>query len=159
MKSVQSSFAATVRMNPENRFSNLVQVRLLLEPEIAALAAVWANQEDIARMRHAVNQMEKALADNNGMECFISADFSFHLAIAESTGNNLIPLIIAPVVNLMRDFQRFHLLNVKGGDLRSQSNHKKIFKAIKDHDPEATRKLMYAHITQVRNDIQESKLL
>ena len=31
------------------------------------------------------------------------ADFAFHMAMAESTGNRLIDLIMAPVVNLMRD--------------------------------------------------------
>lgn len=155
-KSVQSSFDATVRMNPEDSFSNLIQVRLILEPEIAALAAASASPEDIATMRQAVSQMDKALADNKNVEDFLRGDFSFHLAMAESTGNNLIHLIIAPVVNLMRDVQTYHLLHVDGGKRRSQENHRKIMEAIQNRDPEAARKHMYAHITQVREDIQEA---
>jgi GntR family transcriptional repressor for pyruvate dehydrogenase complex len=154
-KSVQSSFDATVRMQPEERFSNLIQVRLILEPEIAALAAKSASDEDIERMRQAVNQMESALENQNNVEEFIRGDFSFHMAMAESTGNNLIRLIIAPVVNLMRDSQRYHLSNVEGGDRKSQRNHKKIMQAIENHDAEAARKHMHAHIAQVRDDIQK----
>jgi DNA-binding FadR family transcriptional regulator len=155
-KSVQSSFDATVRMNPEDSFSNLIQVRMILEPEIAALAAVSASPQDIARMRQAVNKMEKALADNNNVEEFLEGDFSFHMAMAESTGNDLIHLIIAPVVSLMRDVQTYHLRHVDGGKRRSQENHRKIMEAIQNRDPQAARKHMYTHINQVRDDIQEA---
>lgn len=155
-KSVQSSFDAAVRMKPADRFRNLIQVRLILEPEIAALAAESASLEDLARMRQAINQMEKALAENNNIEDFIQGDFSFHMAMAESTGNDLIRLIIAPVVNLMRDFQRYHLLHVEGGNRRSQDNHRKIMESIQNRNPEAARNYMYAHILQVREDIQNT---
>jgi GntR family transcriptional repressor for pyruvate dehydrogenase complex len=153
-KSVESSFDAVVRMTPENGFSNLIQVRLILEPEIAALSAERANKEDITKMRQAVKQMEESLADHNGIDEFLKGDFSFHMAMAESTGNNLILMIIAPVVNLMRDSQRYHLLNVAGGNQRSQHNHKKIMEAIENHNPEDARRRMRAHIIQVRDDIQ-----
>ena len=155
-KSVQSSFDAAVRMKPEDRFRNLIQVRLILEPEIAALAAVSASQEDIARMRKAVNQMEKVLGEKHNVEAFLIGDFSFHMALAESTGNDLIRMIIAPVVNLMRDSQIYHLSNVQRGDQRSQRNHKNIMESIEKHHPEDARKYMRAHIIQVREDIQRA---
>jgi GntR family transcriptional repressor for pyruvate dehydrogenase complex len=155
-KSVQSSFDVAVRMKPEDGFNNLIQVRLILEPEIAALAAEKASQDDIARMRRSVKQMEKALEDNNDVDAFIIGDFSFHLAIAESTGNSLIRMIIAPVVNLMRDFQIYHLKSVEGGSQKSQGNHKKIMEAIEKHDPGAARKFMRSHIIQVRDDIRNT---
>ena len=155
-KSVESSFDVTVRLKPEEKFSNLIQVSLILEPEIAALSAISASSADIALMRQAVDQMEKALAENNSIDAFLEGDFAFHMAMAESTGNNLIRLIIAPVVNLMRDIQRYHLSYVEGGNQRSQHNHKRVMDAIERHDPDAARLSMYAHIIQVRDDIQNS---
>jgi len=155
-KSVQSSFDAAVRMKPEDRFSNLIQVRLILEPEIAALAAVSASQENIAKMRQALNQMKKALKDNNNVDSFLEGDFAFHMAIAESTGNNLIRIIMAPVVNLLRNIQQYHLSHVESGNQRSQGFHNKVMEAIERHDPKAARSSMYEHIIQVRDDIKDT---
>lgn len=155
-KGVESSFGVAVRMKPEERFNNLIQVRLILEPEIAALAATSASLEEIAHMRKAVARMEKALRENDNLDAFLKADFNFHMAMAKSTGNDLIPLIIAPVVNLMRDIQRYHLSSVIGGNQRSQRNHNRIMEAIERHDPGAARSSMYEHIIQVRDDIQNT---
>jgi DNA-binding FadR family transcriptional regulator len=152
-KGVENSFDVAVRMKPDERFSNLIQVRMILEPEIAALAAVKASQDEIARMRQAVCQMDEAVI-NADVDTFLKADFAFHMAMAESTGNRLIHLIMAPVVNLMRDVQKYHLSNVVQGNQRSQRNHKRIMKGIERHDPDHARLCMYEHIVQVRDDIQ-----
>lgn len=154
-KGVENSFDVAIRMKPDERFSNLIQVRLILEPEIAALAAISSTEEDISRMRHAVTQMEQALIDEN-LDGFLKGDFAFHMAIAESSGNHLIHLIMSPVVNLMRDIQRYHLSYVAGGNEHSQQNHKRIMDGIERHDPAATRLCMYEHIIQVRDEIQNA---
>jgi DNA-binding FadR family transcriptional regulator len=91
---------------------------------------------------------------NADVDTFLKADFAFHMAMAESTGNRLIHLIMAPVVNLMRDVQKYHLSNVVQGNQRSQRNHKRIMKGIERHDPDHARLCMYEHIVQVRDDIQ-----
>lgn len=156
-KSVQSSFDAAVRMKPEDRFNNLIQIRLILEPEIAALAAVSASQEDIAKMHQAVNKMEEALRDNKNVNAFLEGDFAFHMVIAESTGNDLVRIIIAPVVRLLRNVQQYHLSHVESGNQRSQSFHNKVMEAIERHDPKVARLSMYEHIIQVRDDIQNAK--
>jgi GntR family transcriptional repressor for pyruvate dehydrogenase complex len=156
-KSVESSFDVAVRMKPEEKFKNLIQVRLILEPEIAALSAISASPEDIARMRQAVDKMEKALVEKNSMDDFLEGDFAFHMAISESTGNILIRLIIAPLVNLMHDVQKYLLYYVEGGNQRSQHNHQRVMQAIESRNPDAARLCMYEHIIQVRDDIQNSK--
>jgi DNA-binding GntR family transcriptional regulator len=61
---------------------------------------------------------------------------------------------MAPVVNLMRDVQRYHLSTVAGGNEHSQQNHKRIMDGIERHDPKAAHLSMREHILQVRDDIQ-----
>jgi DNA-binding FadR family transcriptional regulator len=151
-KSVQSSFDATVRMNPDDSFDKLLQVRLLLEPEIAALAAVNASEEDIEVMRNAVSEMEDALERGDEITAFLKGDFTFHMAIAGSTKNKLIQLILEPVVNLLHDFEAHHSSHVEGR--RSQRNHKKILRAIEEHDPHAARENAHAHFVQVCEDFK-----
>jgi DNA-binding FadR family transcriptional regulator len=157
-KGVEHSFDVAVRMKPDERFSNLIQVRLLLEPEIAALAATSCTEDDITRMRQAIIQMETALREDN-TDAFLQGDFAFHMAIAESTDNELIHLIMAPVVNLMRNIQRYHLSYVVRGNERSQRNHKRIMQGIEGRDPQAARLCMREHIMQVRDDIENAAAL
>lgn len=157
-KGIENSMNIAAHMNPDSWLSNLIDIRLTIEPENAALAAVNANQEDISRMKHAINKMEKALTSKDNKDTFLEGDFSFHMAIVEATGNNLMRVIIYPVVNLMRDFQRYHLYQVPRGSQRAQSHHRKIMDAIERHDPKAALTSMYEHIIQVRDDIQNVKV-
>lgn len=129
---------------------------MILEPEIAALAAVRANEEEIARMQQAVGKMEDAIRNIVDIDEFLRGDFAFHMAMADSSGNPLIPMILSPVVKLMRDAQKYHLYLVKGGNQRSQHNHRLILASIEKHDPEAARFHMHEHILQVRTDIEQA---
>lgn len=157
MKGVQFSFDTAMRMQPEDRFGYLIEVRLILEPEIAALAALRASDEEITRMKQAVSLMDKALMVDNNIDEFLKGDFTFHMTMAESTGNPLIHLILNPVVSLLRDVQEFHLLHVKGGNQKSQHHHRLIMNAIERHDPSAARLQMHNHIIQLRTDIEKQK--
>ncbi|TMB81190.1 MAG: FadR family transcriptional regulator, partial [Chloroflexi bacterium] len=56
---------------------NLVEVREILETEIAALAAARVTEKEIAAMREAVEVMDESLNDANA---FIAADNNFHEA-------------------------------------------------------------------------------
>ena len=58
----------------------------MLEPELAYIAASTANEEDIERIKHAYDGMEKATT----VEEFIEPDIQFHLAIAKATHNDLL---------------------------------------------------------------------
>jgi len=57
--------------------AHLVEIREILEPEIAALAAARADDQDLATMREAVSVMDSARHDP---EAFIEADLDFHLS-------------------------------------------------------------------------------
>lgn len=139
-------------LKDENGFSNLVEVREILEPEIAALAATRVTEENIAAMREAVEIMDTAL-DN--VEIFVEADLDFHLALAEATQNPVIPSLVDSIVDLLRE-QRKRSGNVEGGLERGQYHHKKILEAIIQHDPLASRQAMQDHLLQVRTDSNAS---
>lgn len=155
-RGVGASFDVIVRMNPDLGFEHLIEVRELLEPGIAALAAVRASDEQIQAMRAAVDQMELAMNNPALKDEFLIGDYNFHTLMAQATGNPLVPSILQPVVTLMRDQQKYHLYRVKGGYLKSQSHHRQIMEAIANHDPDAARQAMLDHISQVRADVQSS---
>lgn len=140
--------------------AHLAEVREILEPEIAAMAATRADEEHIASLREAVSVMDNAKRDP---DAFIEADLDFHLALAEAASNPLILSLIDSIVGLLRD-QRMRIFRVEGGPERGQYHHKRILEAIEHRDPQGAREAMHAHLRQVREDsrtenLQNSRLI
>ena len=130
----------------------LTEVREMMEPEIAALAADRAEGEDLAAMRESVEVMDSARRDP---EAFIEADLDFHLALAEAAANPIILSLIDSIVGLLRE-QRMGIFQVEGGPERGQYHHKKILEAIEHRDAGGAREAMKAHMRQVREDSRKA---
>jgi GntR family transcriptional repressor for pyruvate dehydrogenase complex len=126
----------------------LVEFREIVEPEIAALAAVRADKEALASMREVFLTMKNAMQDS---VTYIEADLDFHLELAEAAGNPLILSLIDSIVGALRD-QRTHTFFVKDGPTRGQFHHERILNAVERHNPDAAREAMHAHMRQVRED-------
>ena len=149
-KVVRHSFDMLVRGSNETGIRDLIEVREILEPEIAALAAVRAGSEDIESMEEAVRAMDMAMDDP---ETFIEADLDFHLALAQGSNNVLIPALIDTLVELLREHRK-RAASVEGGMSRGQPYHKIILDAIKNNDANAARDSMRGHLEQVRKEIE-----
>jgi GntR family transcriptional regulator, transcriptional repressor for pyruvate dehydrogenase complex len=133
---------------------DLAEVREILEPEIAALAASRANEENFAAMREAIAVMDEARGD---ADAFIEADLDFHLALAEAAANPLILSLIDSIVGLLRE-QRIGIFHVDGGPERGQSHHKRILEAVERGDSPGARDAMRAHLRQVRSDSRNTSI-
>ena len=153
-KNVQSSFQVAVQQTPEYGFQHLIEMRQILEPEIAALVAVRATTEDMAALEQSCQQMEDSMQIGDNYDSFLEGDFKFHMKMAESIGNPIVQIIMSPLVTLMRDTQKTHLDTVKGGNRKSQINHKLIMDALRKRNPDEARKCMLQHIIQVRTDVE-----
>jgi GntR family transcriptional repressor for pyruvate dehydrogenase complex len=131
---------------------NLVEVREILETEIAALAAARATEDEIAAMREAIRVMDLSLSD---ADAYIAADNQFHRALAKATQNSLILILIDSIVNPLSE-QRKHIFAVEGGPERGQFHHRRILESIIRRNPENARAAMHAHLQQVREDVRAS---
>jgi len=129
---------------------NLVEVREILESEIAALAAARATVEEIAAMQEAVRVMDESL---NDADAYIVADNRFHQALAKATQNTLILILIDSIVNPLSE-QRKQIFEVKGGPERGQFHHRRILESVIQRDPGAARAAMREHLRQVRDDVK-----
>ena len=151
-QAARQSFDLMIKIGQQEGAPHLAELRLILEPGIAALAAVRAKEEDIAAMRDAVAVMDRAQDDP---EAYIEADLDFHLALAETVANPLILSLIDSIVGLLRE-QRIKIFNVEGGPQRGQIHHKRILEAMERRDAEMARTAMRAHLEQVREDSKAS---
>lgn len=133
-----------------NRF--LLELREILEPEIAAMAAARATKENLETLREAVEAMDRSMADVSG---YVEADLDFHLSLAQSAQNPIILSLLDSLISELRE-QRFRSANVEGALHRGQPNHKAVLAAIEQGDAEKARRAMLKHMKQARADIEEA---
>jgi DNA-binding FadR family transcriptional regulator len=141
-----------IRIGQPEGSSYLAEVREILEPEIAALAAARADDQALASMREPIAVMDESRKDS---DAFIEADLDFHLALAEAAANPLILSLIDSIVGLLRE-QRMRIFLTEGGPERGQYHHRRILEAVEHRDPSGAREAMKAHLRQVREDSQNS---
>jgi len=128
----------------------LFEVRRILESETAALAAERREPEHLVRMAAAIEEMEKGL-DNE--QSYIAADLSFHLIIAEASGNRLASHLMHAIRGQMQEALGTAFL-VPGGPQRSVFQHREILEAIEARRPDEARLVMHAHIQRVEHELQ-----
>ena len=150
--SIRNTLDRMIRNGPLEGTVHLAEMREILEPEIAFLAAKRADQETISAMQESISVMDAARRDP---EAFIEGDLDFHLALAEAAGNPLILSLIDSIVGLLRE-QRMRTYYTEGGPERGQYHHKRILEAIEHRDPQGARDAMRAHLRQVRADSSEA---
>jgi GntR family transcriptional regulator, transcriptional repressor for pyruvate dehydrogenase complex len=145
---VRQSINLMMRIDQADGSAYLAEVRQILEPEIAAMAATRIQEPQLALMREAFSVMGRALKDP---DAYIEADLDFHLALAEAVENPLILSLLDSIVGLLRE-QRMKIFFEEGGPERGQYHHARILAAIENRDVEASRAAMRDHLQQVRED-------
>ncbi len=126
----------------ESDFKSLVETRILLELKTVRLAATRRTDEDLERMKAALDAYnEKAL---NGKDA-VQEDLLFHLAIAKASGNstiNTLMLIITP--EIITNFEKYHVCDENQAQ-KGMKEHMEIYKAIEEQNPQLAKQKMKEH--------------
>ncbi len=77
---------------------NVIRARQIIEPPIAAEAALHRTSEDIDRLEQDFRELKDC---ESGSGDLTALDMAFHLHIAEASGNPILPLLIQPIHALM----------------------------------------------------------
>lgn len=123
---------------------DLVNVRLLLEPGIAEMAAQNATDEDVERIRRLCDRVESRIHTGDH---YIEDDIAFHTCIAESSKNLVVEQLI-PII----DTAVMMFVNVTHKKLTEETilTHRMITDAIAAHDPIGARNAMVMHLNYNR---------
>jgi GntR family transcriptional repressor for pyruvate dehydrogenase complex len=135
----------------------LLEVRKILEVEIAALAAARATEEDIEDMRIALHSMVDEV--NNG-EVGDKADAAFHFAVLKAAHNPTLIKLMSAVSDLMTStfhFSRQKIFMEGNMPMVLYDAHNSIFEAIVKKKPQQARKLMGKHLTMVEESLVQLK--
>ena len=125
-------------------FKSLVETRILLELKTARLAALRRTEDDLNKMKDALEAYTKKVQDG---EDAVQEDLLFHLAIAKASGNstmNTFMLIITP--EIITNFEKHHVCD-KSLAAQGIEEHIEIYNAIKDQNPKLAKQKMKEHFS------------
>jgi GntR family transcriptional repressor for pyruvate dehydrogenase complex len=128
-----------------------VECRRILEVEAAALAADRASDDDVERMRDALDRMEettKRPTNRATEELFHEADIAFHQALIRATGNRALGSLTDSIHSALLA-ARYPLARPQYRLERALPEHRRILDAVASGDAEEARSAMAAHLETV----------
>lgn len=132
--------------------ADLLQIRELIEPAIAAYAARHATPEQIRNILDLCQKVEDKI---HRKEDHLPDDILFHTAIARSSGNQVVGTLI-PIINRSVDV----FCNLTGRILREETiaTHREVADAIARRDPKGAHDGMYLHLLYNRRALKAADL-
>lgn len=129
--------------------SNLLEVREIIEPEVAAQAAKDATEQQVNRMESALAKMIRDI-DQGGPG--VEGALKFHHEIIKSIKNDILSNLMDSIMTMIE--RSTHItLNLPNRPRISYQEHLEILNAIREHDEEKARCAMRAHLREVRNKL------
>lgn len=126
----------------------IFQFRQLLEPQVAALAAVAATGAQIAALRALVERQAATRSD----KALNEIDTRFHTLIAEATGNSILGDMTAQITRGLREIRAEHRIDDLRRDLSLQG-HRVLIDALARRDADGAQAAMRDHIAGIGNMI------
>ncbi len=129
------------------------ELRLMIDPRAAAYAARKATPEDVKTLEGLCEEFS-LLANQAPTEMLIKIDERFHAAIAKSTKNKTLTVLMN---TMTRDLSEGWIssLHVPHRIRKTVKEHRQIVEAIKMHQAEAAERHMVAHLTNALEEIKQ----
>lgn len=141
----------------ETSFLDVLELRIALETEAAALAAKRANNQDIRAIESALKAEESALL--LGTQA-IQEDINFHNQISQATHNQAICKVMYTIRELMNcsfKEQRDRTWDNPGRVELIKNEHRDIFKHIINQDSVLARDAMRYHLERVKSEMSRDE--
>lgn len=137
----------------DETLASLFELRRMVEPEAAALAAVRRSEDDLQAMASALKGMARhGLESKAGRE----ADQAFHAALLRATGNAFVTSLIAGVgaaVTWTTFYKGTHSRHLRD----SLPDHQRVYDALASRDPAAARAAMTELVDLALRDTTDAR--
>ncbi|MCX4552571.1 GntR family transcriptional regulator [Streptomyces sp. NBC_01387] len=140
-----AGYRATELLSPQG-LEELFEMRLLLEPRAAALAAANADDEQLDCIESLVEEMRDRPGSGERYAVyreFAAGDQRFHDAIARAAGR---PLLADAVMRLHSHLHIFRLSSIPGAAALTLAEHDRILRAVLRRSPERAAEAMTEHL-------------
>jgi DNA-binding FadR family transcriptional regulator len=146
---VESSFAPrSVILTEKDDQMELFEMRRMIEPDLAYLAAERATEEEIAMMEKVLSLRRN---DRPG-DYETDVDRNFHYIMARAARNKALLRITDNIIDLLAE-SRDQYLQVEGRPQKSILRHREVLEAIRARDPERAEKCMLEHLVDIETSL------
>ncbi|WP_353854533.1 FadR/GntR family transcriptional regulator [Bacillus sp. Bos-x628] len=130
--------------------AQLLEVRSMIETGVVKKAALLRTDDDLDRLREALEQMKQAEVQQEIGE---KADLAFHHALARASQNDLLKALMNQVstllVEAMRETRKVVLFSQQVSIRQLYKDHEKIYQAVIAKQPDEAEKAMMTHLENV----------
>lgn len=125
--------------------ADLFDMRKILEPPLARVAALRATNEDIEALEKI---LDKQAARVRAAEIAIDEDTAFHYRLATVSKNRVIPRVMDVIMDLLLGSRARSLQGARRSE-KSLEGHRRIVEAIKQGDAAAAEAAMHRHLSEI----------
>ena len=143
---------AAAILRGRRELAEVLEVRELIEPGIARLAATRATAEHSAELETLLERQRECILQGRS---FVDEDTAFHYTLARAADNHILLRLHNVILDLLRESRQSYL-HVPDRPQMSLRGHEAILSAIKTQDAEAAYAASLAHISEVRDGILRS---
>ena len=136
---------ASVLSQKRHLVAELIDVRRMIEPALAARAARNATPEEVARLEDVLRRQQVKMRRG---EPGIEEDSEFHYAIAVAARNTVVLRVLDVLMDLLRE-SRARSLQVPGRLERSFAGHQRVLRAIKRRDAAGAERAVRQHLMEI----------
>jgi GntR family transcriptional repressor for pyruvate dehydrogenase complex len=127
-----------------------MEVRRILEPESAALAAKRASEQSLREIERTTELMDEGIRRNQSV---VEYDSAFHVAIARATANQMLIELVGALNETLRPSREVSFRPTEAS-VAALDDHRAILSAIRAGDARAARKAMRSHLDHVEQLIR-----
>ena len=140
---------SSVLVRKSKLVAELLDVRKIIEPGIAARAAGKASPEQISKMEEILRRQGRKLERG---ESAIEEDSEFHYYLALAANNSVVLRVLDVLMDLLQK-SREQSLQLKGRPAKSLAGHRRIVAAIKRKDAAGAESAMRQHLEEIETII------
>ena len=144
LESMVALLASTLTSGSDT-LKHIFEMRHMLEPQIAALAAQRANKQEVAELESILEEQVREISTGG---TGVDSDTAFHFAMASATHNSALVKVVSAVEDILRR-SRDQSLQEPGRPQRSLASHREILSMIHSGDAAGARRAMEYHLTTV----------
>lgn len=151
-KNIQHEFVmnslAGVVIQQENKIQDIIEFRMMIEPQIASLASQNATEGDLLYLEEILHRQNNA---KDSIES-TSWDSEYHLGLARATGNMVLLNLILKMNDIIYIYRESIYQSTERSN-RSYFGHLKILEAIRSGNPERSAETMREHLKEIGEEI------
>jgi len=138
-------FLAGAVSREKAKLAEIFQFRRMIEPQIAFLAALNADSDDIEACRRIVRSQQEGGARGTHLT---NLDNEFHQLLARASKNGIVLRIVERVIDILGE-TRAEVYQSERRARLSIDGHVRIVEAIEGRDPEGARRAMEEHLEDI----------